>query len=343
VAPSLVLDAALPQDALREVGAIGRAAEHLGCGALWAGETKRNPFVQLTLAAQATSRIDLGTGVAIAFPRSPTLAAHAAWDLAALSGGRFILGLGTQVKAHIERRFGSTWEAPVLKLREYVAAVRALWRSWQDGVPLRVEGRFYRLNLMTPFFNPGPIPHPAIPVYIAGVNPPLCRLAGEIAEGFHVHPFHTLPYLHTVVLPNIMEGLRAAGKTRGDIRLYAPVFVAPGRTAEEIREAAGLARREIAFYASTPSYRIVLETHGWSDVADRLRNLAAQRRWDDLPAQVPDEMFDAVVVCGSWEAVGAELRRRYEGLVDRVACYRPLTLRERSRWARLAAAFGGGT
>lgn len=342
MAPSLVLDAALPQDALGETGTIARAAEDLGCGALWASETKRNPFIQLALAAQATSRIDLGTGIAIAFPRSPTVAAHAAWDLAALSGGRFILGLGTQVQAHIERRFGITWDAPVPRLREYVAAVRALWRSWQDGIPLRVEGRFYRLSLMTPFFNPGPIPHPTIPVYIAGVNPLLCRLAGEIAEGFHVHPFHTVLYLRTVVLPNIMEGLRAAGKTRADIRLYAPVFAAPGETAEEIRASAELARRAIAFYASTPSYRIVLDTHGWGDVADRLRNLAAQRRWDDLPAEVPDEMFDAIVVSGSWETVGAELRRRYEGLLDRVACYRPLTLHERSRWARLAAAFGGG-
>src|SRR5207237_1042142 len=190
------------------------AAETVGFVALWANETKRNPFIQLALAARATSRILLGTGVAIAFPRSPTVMAHLAWDLAALSGGRFILGLGTQVKAHIERRFGLSWDPPAPKLREYVDAVRAVWRSWQEGAPLRVDGRYYRLSLMTPFFNPGPIASPDIPVFIAGVNPLLCRLAGRVAQGFHVHPFHTVPYLTSVVLPNIERGLRAERRPR---------------------------------------------------------------------------------------------------------------------------------
>jgi len=335
----IALDAALPMDALTDAGVIAHAAEEIGCAALWANETKRNPFIKLALAAQATSRILLGTSVAIAFPRSPTIMAHLAWDLAALSGGRFVLGLGTQVKAHIERRFGVPWEAPAPKLREYIGAMRAVWRSWQEDSPLRFEGRFYRLSLMTPFFNPGPNAEPQVPVFIAGVNPILCRLAGEVAQGFHVHPFHTISYLRSVVLPNIERGARTAGRRREDVQLYAPVFVAPGETPDEIQAAAERARGELAFYASTPSYQIVLHAHGWDDIALRLQGLAAQRRWDELPGQIPQEMLDAVVVRGSWEEIGRELRRRYAGLLDRVACYRPLTLAELPRWRRLAAAF----
>jgi probable F420-dependent oxidoreductase len=338
----IALDAALPMDDLRGAGVSAHAAEDLGFAALWANETKHNPFITLALAAGATSRILLGTSVAIAFPRSPTVMAHMAWDLAALTAGRFILGLGTQVKAHLERRFGVPWEPAAPKLREYIEAIRAVWRSWQDDAPLRVEGRYYRLSLMTPFFNPGPIAHPAIPVYIAGVNPLLCRLAGEVAEGFHVHPFHTVPYVVSVVRPNVDLGLRARARPAGAVRLYAPVFVAPGETAGARREERDRARAQIAFYASTPSYQIVLRTHGWDEVAGRLQRLAAQRKWDELAAQVPDEMLDAVVVSGSWEDVGRQLKRRYAGVLDRVACYRPFTQSELPQWRRLVAAFHGG-
>jgi probable F420-dependent oxidoreductase len=280
--------------------------------------------------------------VAIAFPRSPTVMAHLGWDLAALSEGRFILGLGTQVKAHIERRFGVPWDPPVPKLREYVDAVRAVWRSWQEDAPLRVEGRYYRLSLMTPFFNPGPIAHPQIPVFIAGVNPLLCRLAGEIAQGFTVHPFHTVPYVTSVVRPNIERGLRDRRASQRAIQLYAAVFVAPGETREERQAERDRARSQIAFYASTPSYRIVLRTHGWDDIASRLQRLAAQRKWDEMAAQVPEEMLEAVVVQGSWEEVGRQLKRRYAGVLDRVACYRRFTPAELPQWRRLIAAFHGG-
>ena len=338
----IALDATLPMDDLAGTAANARAAEDAGFAALWVNETKHSPFVTLTLATAATSRTLLGTSVAIAFPRSPTIMAHLAWDLAALSGGRFILGLGTQVKAHIVRRFGMPWDPPVPKLREYIDAVRAIWRSWQDGTALKVDGRYYRLSLMTPFFNPGPIAHPEIPVYIAGVNPPLCRLAGERAQGFHVHPFHTVRYITTVVRPGIEQGLRAGGRPRDAIHLYAPVFVALGDTAEEQRAGREAARAQIAFYASTPSYQIVLHTHGLDDVAERLQRLAAQRRWDDLAAQVPDAFLDEVVITGSWEDVGRQLRRRYPGVLDRVACYHHFTPAEGPKWRRLIAAFHGG-
>ena len=338
----IALDAALPMDDLRGTGTGARAAEDAGFAALWANETKHNPFIKLTLAATSTSRVLLGTSVAIAFPRSPTVMAHLAWDLAALSGGRFILGVGTQVKAHIERRFGVPWDPPVPKLREYIQAMRAVWRSWQDDAPLRVEGRYYRLSLMTPFFNPGPIDHPAIPVYIAGVNPLLCRLAGEVAQGFHVHPFHTVRYVTSVVHPNVQRGLQAGARMRDAIELYAPVFVAPGDTAEEQQEERTRATAQIAFYASTPSYQIVLRTHGWDEIAGRLQRLAAQRKWDEMAAQVPEELLDAVVIRGSWEDVGRQLRRRYAGVLDRVACYRPFTQAELPKWRRLIAGFRSG-
>ncbi len=337
----IALDATLPMDDLRGTGPGAQAAEEAGFAALWANETKHDPFIKLTLAARATSRILLGTSVAIAFPRSPTVMAHLAWDLAALSDGRFVLGLGTQVKAHIERRFGVQWDPPAPKLREYIEAMRAVWRSWQEEAPLRVEGRYYRLSLMTPFFNPGPIAHPEIPVYIAGVNPLLCRLAGEVAQGFHVHPFHTVPYVTSVVHPNIEQGLRARSRPRTTIQLYAPVFIAPGEGPEEQRAEAERARSQIAFYASTPSYQIVLRTHGWDDVAVRLQRLAAQRKWSEMAAQVPEEMLEAVVVRGSWEEVGQQLRNRYAGVLDRVAGYRPFTQAELPKWRRLIAGFHG--
>jgi probable F420-dependent oxidoreductase len=335
------LDATLAMDGFQESAAVAKAAEEIGFAALWANETKHDPFIPMTLAAAATSRMLLGTGVAIAFARSPTVTAHAAWDLAALSTGRFVLGLGTQVKAHIQRRFGMPWDPPVPKLREYVQTMRALWRSWQDGAPLRTEGRFYRLSLMSPFFNPGPIAHPEIPVYIAGVNALLCRLCGEIAQGFHAHPFHTVPYLTSSVLPNLERGLRAAGRAREEVQVYAPVFVAPGDTPEEVRAGVERARGEIAFYASTPSYAVVLRAHGWDDVADRLQKLAAERRWSELSGQVPETMLDAVLLRGTWEDVGYQLQARYAGVLDRLACYRPFRTSEVAQWRRLAAAFHG--
>jgi probable F420-dependent oxidoreductase len=196
-------DAALMVDTqhLGDAARIAQSAEQIGFDGLWTQETQHNPFLPLALAAPPTRRIELGTGVAIAFPRSPMVTAQTAWDLQALSGGRFVLGLGTQVKPHIERRFGMTWEAPVAKLRDYVQALRAIWGSWQSGGRLSYRGQFYEHTLMTPFFSPGPIQHPHIPIYIAGVNEGLAHLAGEICDGFHVHPFHSIAYLEQIVRP----------------------------------------------------------------------------------------------------------------------------------------------
>ncbi len=333
------LDCALAMEALQEVPEVARAAEEVGFQGLWANDTKHNPFVALAVAALHTTRLELGTGIAVAFSRSPMVAAQTAWDLARLSGGRFILGLGTQVRAHIERRFGMPWDPPVPKLREYVQAVRAVWRSWQENAPLRVEGRYYRLTLMSPFFNPGPNPQPSVPVYVAGVNRGLCRLAGELADGFLVHPLHSVKYLREFVLPQLTEGLERAGRRREDVQVYAPVMIAPGESRAEVAAAVERARGRIAFYASTPSYRPVLDILGYGDVADRLRQMVAARQTADIAAQVPDGVVEAIVVRGSYEEIGHELRVRYTGLADRVASYWPFSLAERAGWKRMADAF----
>jgi probable F420-dependent oxidoreductase len=333
------LDCALAMEALSEAPAVARAAEELGFAGMWTNDTKHNPFVTLAVASLHTNRLELGTGVAVAFSRSPMVTAQTAWDLARLSGGRFLLGLGTQVKAHIERRFGMPWDPPVPKLREYIGAVRSIWKSWQDGVPLRVEGTYYRLNLMGPFFNPGPNSKPEIPILIAGVNAGLCRLAGEIADGFIAHPIHSAQYLRAFVLPHLAEGLARSGRTRADLQLYAPVIIAPGETPDELNAAVARARARIAFYGSTPTYKPLLDIIGYGDVADRLRRLVAERRMDEIPGQVPDAVLDAIVVRGSYEEIGYALRARYGGLLDRVASYWPFTPEDQSGWARLIAAF----
>ncbi len=333
------LDCALAMDALAEVPAVARAAEDAGFAALWANDTKHNPFVALTSAALHTTRLELGTGIAVAFSRSPMLTAQTAWDLARLSGGRFLLGIGTQVRAHIERRFGMAWDPPAPKLREYILAMRAIWRTWQEGAPLRVKGKYYNLNLMGPFFNPGPNPAATVPILIAGVNEVLCRLAGEISDGFILHPIHSVTYVREFVLPHLAEGLAKAGRSRADLQLYAPVMIAPGDTDEERAETLARARARIAFYGSTPTYRLLLESLGYADVADRLRQMVAQGRMNEIAGQVPDGLLNGIAIQGTYEEVGHQLRERYAGLADRVASYWPFTLEERAKWARMARGF----
>ncbi|HKV45867.1 MAG TPA: TIGR03617 family F420-dependent LLM class oxidoreductase [bacterium] len=333
------LDCALAMDALEDVPEVARAAEAVGFQGMWANDTKHNPFVTLAVAAQHTTRLELATGVAAAFARSPMVVAQTAWDLSRLSGGRFLLGLGTQVRAHIERRFGMPWDPPAPKLREYVQVLRAVWRTWQEGVPLRVEGTYYRINLMGPFFDPGRNPHPRIPIFIAGVNRLLCRLAGEVGDGFVVHPLHSVTYLREFVLPHLAEGLARSGRSRSDVHLYAPVFIAAGDTAAEVDAAVARARARMAFYGSTPTYRPLLDVLGYGDVADRLHRLVRERRPEELSAQLPDAVVDAVVVRGSYEEIGQALRARYAGLVDRVASYWPFMPADRAGWKRLVDAF----
>ncbi len=328
----MYIDAAIAGGNLREVPALARAAEAIGFDAVWTSETQHEAILPLPLVAEHTQRIQFGTAIAVAFARSPTILAHAAWDLAAQSGGRFILGLGTQVKAHIERRFGMTWESPADKLRETILALRAIWDCWQNGQPLNLRGKFYKLTLMTPFFNPGPIPTPRIPIFIAGVNTGLCRLAGQFADGFLVHPNHTAPYLRQIVMPAIESGLAEAGRKRGDIQLSGSVFVI---TDDAEREAV---RAQVSFYASTPSYRPVLQVHGWSEVGERLSHRASRGQWAEMPGEISDEMLDEFAVVGKPNELAGKLMNRYSGLLDRITLYVPFVPGENEqRWRDLIA------
>ncbi|MDQ3362498.1 MAG: LLM class F420-dependent oxidoreductase [Actinomycetota bacterium] len=335
---TLKLDAGLGTEGnyLKGMDQTARAAEDLGFAGLWTSETKHDAFLPLAVAANGTESIDLGTSVAIAFSRSPMETAQTAWDLQSLSEGRFILGLGTQVKAHVERRFSMPFDKPAARLREYILALRAIWESFQAEGPLNFEGEFYRHTLMTPFFNPGPIEHPEIPVYIAGVNTRLAELAGELCDGFHVHPFHSPEYLRQTVKPAITEGARKAGRSAEDVELATSVFVVSGQSEKETTEQRESVRSQISFYASTPTYRTVLEAHGWEDVGERLGVLAREKKWREMPALITDDMLDAFVVEATPEEIGPALRERYEGLIDRVGLYVPFVPGEKDDfWRRV--------
>ena len=330
----------MPGD-LNAVPYLARQIEALGFAGMWTTETAHNPFFPLTLAATATRRILLGTAIAVAFPRSPLITAHAAWDLATQSEGRFVLGLGTQVKAHIRRRFSTEWSKPAPRLREYVLALRAIWRAWQTGKPLDFRGEFYQHTLMTPFFAPSPLAQPEIPIYIAGVNPRLCQVAGEVCQGFHVHPFHTVDYLREQIIPNIERGAVKAGRTRADVALNCAIFVATGRSTDEIQAATGQVKMQIAFYASTYSYRPVLEQHGWGEIGDRLGLLARQGKWTEMQDLIPDEMLDACAVVAPVDELATRVKARYDGLLDRVGYYHPFVPGERdAMWRNALDVFG---
>ena len=319
------LDAGLAVDGkhLPTIDEVGRAAESLGFAGLWTSETKHDSFLPLAVAANNTKRLDLGTSIAIAFSRSPMTMAQISWDLQDLSDGRFILGLGTQVKAHIERRFSMPWGRPAARLEDYILALRAIWRSFQTKEPLDYKGEFYQHTLMTPFFNPGPIEHAEIPIYIAGVNTRLARLAGELCDGFHIHPFHTPEYVRQIVKPAIKEGAERENRSPEDIKLATSVFVITGETGEEVEEQREKMRAQTAFYASTPSYRVVLEAHGWEAVGEELGKHARDKKWDEMPNLITDEMLRTFAVETALDEVGSALRERYEGLMDRVALYVP--------------------
>lgn len=331
------IDAETAVDSPAEIAQLSRKAEQFGFDCLWVNETKHDPFVQLALAAANTKEIGIGTSIALAFTRSPMTLAYAAWDLQSLSNGRFTLGLGSQVKGHIERRFGMKWESPAPKMREVVRALRSVWQSWQTGEKLDFNGRFFRLDLMTPFFSPGPIGQPRIPVYVAGVNAGMCRVAGEVGDGLHVHPLHTVKYLKEVLEPALAKGLARGDRARGELSVAASVFAAVGNSESEIRSVKEAYRDQIAFYGSTRTYRRLMELHGWGDICDRLHELSIKGEWDKMAAEVTDEVLHEFVVEGSWEAMGQNLKSRYGDLVDRVRLYFPFDGEE--RWRALVAGF----
>jgi probable F420-dependent oxidoreductase len=305
---------------VRGAGETAREAEELGFDGLWTSETKHDSFLPLALAASATERMRLGNSVAIAFSRSPMVTAQLAWDLQALSGGRFALGLGTQVRAHVERRFSMPFDKPAARLADYIRALRAIWGAFQGDGRLDYRGEFYQHTLLSPFFDPGPIEHPEIPIYIAGVNTRLARLAGELCDGFHVHPFHSPEYVRGTVKPAIAEGAQAEGRDPESVELATSAFMISGGKEEAAAQREAV-RQQVAFYASTPTYRTVLAAHGWEEVGDRLSGLAREKRWEEMPREITDNMISAFAVEAVPDELGAALRERYEGLIHRVALY----------------------
>jgi probable F420-dependent oxidoreductase len=315
------LDIGLVDYDLRSIAEYASKMEAAGCDCLWTSETQHDPFLPLAVAAAATSKIKLGTSIAVAFPRSPMVLAYTAFDLQRGSAGRFILGLGSQVRAHNQRRFSVKFEAPGPKLREVVLALRAIWDCWQNGTPLNFRGQFYQFDLMTPFFNPGPQDHPKIPVFIAGVNHYMCRVAGEVCDGLHVHPFHTPKYLRDYVHPAVNEGLLASGRSRGDFTYATAAFVITGDNEQERARNGEAVRQQISFYASTRTYEPVLATHGWEAIVPELHQKSLEGDWKGMAALITDEMLDTIAVTGDWDSIGPKLRERYAGLLDRVALY----------------------
>jgi len=319
----MLVETHLPDAPWGEIAERAARAEALGFDGLAAAELSRDPFLSLTVAATSTSRIRLATSVAIAFPRSPMVIAYQARNLHDLSGGRFIVGLGTQVKGHIERRFSTEWGSPGPRLREYVESMRAIWDTWQHGTPLNYSGKFYNFSLMTPEFSPPPSEYPAPRVDIAAVNEYNIRLAGELCDGLRVHPLSTPAYTRDVIWPNIQAGAAKSGRSLDDFELIGTGFIATGSTKDDVQQARENARYRIAFYASTRTYLPVLEHHGWEELNPQLRALIAENRWNDLPAVISDDVLDAFCIAGTWDTIVDRVGERLEGLIDAVSIPTP--------------------
>ena len=308
---------------LDQAAKVATEQEARGYDGVWSAETSHDPFLPLVAAAQATERIELGTGIAVAFARNPMTLAQISWDLQAASNGRFILGLGSQIKPHITKRFSMPWSHPADRMREMILAIRAIWASWNDGTKLDFQGDFYTHTLMTPFFNPGPNPHGDARIFLAGVGPRMTEVAGEVCDGFLCHGFTTERYLREVTLPALEEGRRKAGKTLDGFEISGPMFLVTGRDEQEMAAAAKGVRGQIAFYGSTPAYRPVLELHGWGELQTELNGLSKQGRWADMGDLIDDEMLNAFAVVGSPEDAALALRDRWSGTLSRLSFYAP--------------------
>ena len=317
------VDISLPSR-IREGVAAAQAADGSCEGVGWVSETSTDPTVVAAALLASTAELRVGTGVSVAFARSPFVLAQAAWELARASEGRFVLGLGTQVKAHLNRRFCVPAERPLDRMRDYVAALRAIWRSFQTGAPLHHEGPYYRHTLLTDYFNPGPIAHPDIPVFLAGVNPRMVSLVGEVAQGLFAHPLHSRRYLADVVEPALKAGLSVSGRQRDDVQVLVPVWVVTGRDGAETAAAREAIRAQVAFYGATRTYRGVFEVHGWGDVPPRLHALFAGGDRAAMLGLVTDEMVETFAVCATPDAVPRAVAARLTGVADRVLLYDPV-------------------
>lgn len=327
---------------LNSAAALAKAVEERGFDGLWVAEAAHNPFLPLAHAALSTNRISLGTAIAVAFARDPLITAQTAWDLAEQSGGRFILGLGTQIKPHITKRFSAKWGKPIQQLREYIEALRLIWQGFQTGAEMQYRGEYYRLDSAAVAGQARPMPFHQIPLYIAGVNTGLARLAGECCDGFHIHSFHTPRYLREVLQPAFAQG-RAKSNRSDSLTLSCAVFVVTGSNKDEIEESKLMTKSQIAFYASTPSYRRVLELHGWENIIPRLNGLLRRNRWHEMHTLIGDDMLDEFAVVAPPDELPYKLRERYTGLLDRAGFYFPFEPSDKGKnlvWKYAAKAKG---
>ena len=314
------VDGGIPGE-LSKAAETARRLEAQGYDGGWSAETNHDPFFPLVLAAEHTQRLELGTGIAVAFARSPMTVANVGWDLQAFSGGRFRLGLGSQIKAHIEKRFSMPWSHPAPRMREFVLALRAIWTAWEQGTPLKFEGDFYTHKLMTPFFVPEAHPHGPPKVFLAAVGEGMTEVCGEVADGLLVHAFTTERYLREKTMPAIERGLARAGRTRAGFELSCPVFVVTGSSEAQVTAAATRTREQIAFYASTPAYKPVLDAHGWGDLQPELNALSKRGEWVEMGRRIDDEMLETFAVVDEPDKVPARILERYGDVLDRVSFY----------------------
>ena len=315
-APRLKLDGGIPNRLARVPEAVCEL-EQRGYDGGWTAEPSHDPFLPLLLAAEHTSRLELGTNIAVAFARNPMIVANIGWDLQAYSQGRFILGLGTQIRPHIEKRFSMPWSDPARRMREFVMALHAIWSAWNDGTKLRFEGEFYTHKIMTPMFTPEPQPYAAPKVFLAAVGEAMTEMCGEVADGHLGHSMVSKRYLDEVTLPALMRGVRRSGRDRNDFQVSCGVMVATGENDAELTAAMTATRKQIAFYGSTPAYQKVLELHGWGDLHPELNRLSKLGEWDVMASLIDDDMLGTFAVVGPLDEVGAVLRSRCEGVVDR--------------------------
>jgi len=325
---------------LTNAGNAAREAEAAGYDGIWSAETSHDPFYPLLLAAEHTQHVELGTGIAVAFARNPMNLANLAYDLQAFSEGRFILGLGSQIKPHITKRFSMEWSHPAARMREMILAIRAIWDCWNNDTKLDFRGDFYTHTLMTPFFNPGPNAYGNAKIFLAGVGERMTEVAGETCDGFLCHGFTTERYLREVTIPALERGLDRAGRTLADIEISGPAFVVTGTTEEEMAASSTGVRQQIAFYGSTPAYRGVLELHGWGDLQTELNSLSKQGEWVTMGDLIDDEMLAAFAVVAEPERLGAEIHSRYGDIVDRISFYAPYKS-DPARWSSVLASMKG--
>jgi probable F420-dependent oxidoreductase len=309
----------VPTEDPRQARDIYPDLERIGYDRAFSFEARHDPFVPLAIAGEHTERIQLGTAIAIAFARTPMTLANTGWDLQATTGGRFVLGLGSQIKPHIEERFSMPWSKPAARMKEMVEGIRAIWQAWETGERLKFEGEFYTHTRMIPAFDPGPNPFGPPPIFTAGFGPLSTRIAGEVADGFFVHPVNTRRSLQEFTLPAIAEGAARSCREVSDIEVVCVTIVVTGRTEEEYTRSREAVRGQLAFYATTPAYLPVFEMHGYGDLHPAMLRLAREDRWDEMPALIDDELIETIAVVGEPEQIAPAIVARLDGISDSVS------------------------